>query len=189
MKKEITEFLYGGDYNPDQWPEDVWENDIALMKELNVNTVTLPVFSWANLQPAEDQFNFGWLDKVMDLLLTNQINVIMATPTAAQPAWMSRKYPEMLPVDAQGLRFADIKMGCTLNLVRQVEIIRKYACRKQLFTQCCQCVGMIVDTGKQDRLVEQGNAVVFQGFQTRDNGPAEFVAMVTVHDHNAVFVC
>lgn len=104
MKKEITEFLYGGDYNPDQWPEDVWENDIALMKELNVNTVTLPVFSWANLQPAEDQFNFGWLDKVMDLLLANQINVIMATPTAAQPAWMSRKYPEMLPVDAQGRR-------------------------------------------------------------------------------------
>lgn len=104
MKKEITRFLYGGDYNPDQWPEDVWQNDIALMKALKVNTVTLPVFSWANLQPSEDTFNFGWLDRVMDLLLANQINVIMATPTAAQPAWMSRKYPDMLPVDVQGHR-------------------------------------------------------------------------------------
>ena len=67
MKRKINvaDFLYGGDYNPDQWAEDIWENDIALMKELKVNTVTLPVFSWANLQLSEDTFNFGWLDRML----------------------------------------------------------------------------------------------------------------------------
>ena len=57
MFEKLSKIFYGGDYNPDQWDEDVWEEDIKLMKTLRVNTVTLPVFSWAKLQSSEDIFN------------------------------------------------------------------------------------------------------------------------------------
>lgn len=93
---------YGGDYNPDQWPEEIWQEDMRLFKLAGVNIVTLPVFSWAKLQPSEDTYNFDWLDKIFNLLWENNIYVCLATSTAAQPAWMSKKYPEVLPVDIEG---------------------------------------------------------------------------------------
>jgi beta-galactosidase len=99
-----SQILYGGDYNPDQWPEDEWPRDVELMKELHVNAATLPVFSWAKLQPAEDRYDFAWLDRAIEGLSAAGIGVVLATPTAAQPAWMSRAYPEMLPVDSWGHR-------------------------------------------------------------------------------------
>jgi len=102
MFERLTKMFYGGDYNPDQWDEDVWEEDIRLMKVFGVNVVTLPVFSWAKLQPSEDIFDFSWLDRIIDLLSRNNIYFIMATPTAALPAWASRKYPEILVTDAEG---------------------------------------------------------------------------------------
>ncbi|NLB45465.1 MAG: beta-galactosidase, partial [Clostridiaceae bacterium] len=70
---------YGGDYNPDQWPEDTWQEDMRLFRLAHVNLVTLPVFSWAKLQPAEDQYDFGWLDRILDLLHANHIAVCLAT--------------------------------------------------------------------------------------------------------------
>lgn len=96
--------LYGGDYNPDQWPPEMVADDLRLMKTLGVNTVTLPVFAWARLQPAEDHYDFGWLDEIMERLAAAGIGVILATPTAAQPAWLSRAYPDVLPVDRWGHR-------------------------------------------------------------------------------------
>lgn len=93
---------YGGDYNPEQWPEEIWQEDMRLFRQAGVNLVTLPVFAWARLQPAEDQYDFAWLDRILDLLHANGIAVCLATPTAAQPAWMSRLYPDILPVDEQG---------------------------------------------------------------------------------------
>jgi beta-galactosidase len=95
---------YGGDWNPDQWPEETWKEDVRLFKEAGVNVATLPVFSWAKLQPEEERFDFAWLDRIMDHLAQNGIGACLATSTAAQPAWMSRKYPEVLPVDARGLK-------------------------------------------------------------------------------------
>lgn len=102
MFEKLSKIFYGGDYNPDQWDEGVWEEDIKLMKVFRVNVVTLPVFSWAKLQPSEDIFDFSWLDRVVGLLRKNDIFIIMATPTAAQPAWMSIKYPKMLITDIEG---------------------------------------------------------------------------------------
>lgn len=104
INSKFPALWFGGDYNPDQWPEEVWQEDLRLMKIYHVNAVTLPVFSWANLQPDEDTFCFEWLDKVIDSLYGSNIKVILATPTAAQPAWMSKKYPEILPVTIHGLR-------------------------------------------------------------------------------------
>ena len=99
---KFPKMFYGGDYNPDQWPEEIWQEDIRLFKLAGVNIVTLPVFSWAKLQPSENEYDFEWLDRIIELVWKNDIHVCMATPTAAQPAWMSHRYPEVLPVDSEG---------------------------------------------------------------------------------------
>ena len=59
---------YGGDYNPDQWPEEVWDEDIRLMTKAGVNTVALAIFSWDRIQPAEDTWDFDWLDRIIGKL-------------------------------------------------------------------------------------------------------------------------
>lgn len=94
--------LYGGDYNPDQWPEEVWFEDVRLMKEAGVNLVSLGIFSWAKLEPQPGVFDFGWLDRLMDLLHKNSISVDLATPTASPPAWMAHLHPDSLPETANG---------------------------------------------------------------------------------------
>jgi beta-galactosidase len=93
---------FGGDYNPEQWPEEVWHEDVALMREAGVNLVTVGVFSWARLQPTPDTWDFGWLDRVLDLLHEGGIAVDLATATASPPAWLTSAHPEILPVDRQG---------------------------------------------------------------------------------------
>jgi len=94
--------LFGGDYNPDQWDDETLIQDISMLRQAGVNTVTLPVFSWTKMEPEEGKYEFGWLDKILDLLWKNGIHYFLATPTCAQPAWMSKKYPEILPVDISG---------------------------------------------------------------------------------------
>ena len=90
--------LHGGDYNPDQWPEAVWEEDMRLMKLAHCNTMSVGIFSWARLEPVEGEYDFGWLDRVMDLLAENGAYAVLATPSGARPAWLAAKYPEVLRV-------------------------------------------------------------------------------------------
>lgn len=94
--------LFGGDYNPEQWPEETWHEDVRLMKEAGVNSVTLGVFSWAKLEPRPGAREFGWLDRLMDLMHENGIGVVLATPTSSPPPWMGRLHPETLPRDEEG---------------------------------------------------------------------------------------
>lgn len=93
---------YGADYNPEQWPREVWRDDVRLMREAGVNIVSLGIFSWAKLQPAENTWRFDWLDEVMGLLYDNGIAVDLATATASPPPWLTAKHPEILPVNARG---------------------------------------------------------------------------------------
>jgi beta-galactosidase len=95
-------FAYGADYNPEQWPRDVWHEDVRLMREAGVNIVSLAVFSWARLQPAPDTWDFEWLDDIMDLLHAGGIAVDLATATASPPPWLTTLHPEILPVDRLG---------------------------------------------------------------------------------------
>ena len=97
-----SQFIFGGDYNPDQWPEEIWQEDASLMREAGVNLVSLGIFSWAKLQPRPDEFNFDWLDRLMDLLHAHGVNVNLATPTASPPAWLVRGHPDILPVTSDG---------------------------------------------------------------------------------------
>jgi beta-galactosidase len=97
---------YGGDYNPEQWPEAVWHEDVELMRRAGVTLVTVGVFAWSLLEPEEGRYEFGWLDEVLDLLHENGIMVDLATATASPPPWFSRRYPESLPVTADGVRLS-----------------------------------------------------------------------------------
>ncbi|MER5951429.1 beta-galactosidase [Streptomyces sp. NPDC001904] len=93
---------YGADYNPEQWPREVWEEDVRLMREAGVNIVSLAIFSWAGLQPTADTWDFGWLDEIMDLLHAHGVGVDLATATASPPPWLTTAHPEILPVTATG---------------------------------------------------------------------------------------
>jgi beta-galactosidase len=98
-------FLYGGDYNPEQWPESVWIEDARLMREAGVNFISLGIFAWAKLEPAPGRYDFAWLDRVIDLLWKAGISLCFATATASPPAWFSRLHPEGLAVGRAGDRF------------------------------------------------------------------------------------
>src|SRR5215207_7609251 len=93
--RDFPHFLHGGDYNPEQWrlTPDVWNEDVRLLRQAACNTVTLGVFAWSSLEPAEGQFDFGWMDQIFGKCQANGIRVILATPGGGKPAWMPQKYP------------------------------------------------------------------------------------------------
>lgn len=96
---------FGGDYCPEQWDEATWQEDIRLMQELGVNTVTINVHSWVMNQPAEGVFDYSKLDKIVDLLTDAGIRIIMGTATTAVPNWMGKKYPEIMMMDINDLHY------------------------------------------------------------------------------------
>ncbi len=103
---QVGGFLHGGDYNPDQWLDrpDILEEDLRLMKKAGVNCVTLGVFSWVMYEPEEGRFNFDWLAGIMDRLYAEGIYTILATPSAAHPAWLDAAYPSAVRAGRDGRR-------------------------------------------------------------------------------------
>ncbi|BAS27051.1 beta-galactosidase [Limnochorda pilosa] len=97
--------LYGGDYNPDQWDEATWAEDLRLLRNAGINAVTVGVFSWARLQPEPDRFDFEWLDRVLARVHEAGLKVVLATPTASPPVWLAQAYDDVLPVGEDGVRF------------------------------------------------------------------------------------
>ncbi|HKT56226.1 MAG TPA: beta-galactosidase, partial [Microbacterium sp.] len=120
------QLYYGGDYNPEQWPEEMWAEDVRLMREAGVNFVTVGVFSWALLEPADGFFDFGWLDRVLDLLHENGIAVDLATATATPPPWLTSAHPEILPVDRDGRA---LHPGSRQHWCPSSPVFRRYARR------------------------------------------------------------
>ena len=85
------EFLHGGDYNPDQWLEypEIIKEDVRLMKLAHINCAAINIFGWSAIEPEEGKYEFEWLDNIMDDLYKAGVNIILATPSGARPAWMS----------------------------------------------------------------------------------------------------
>ncbi|MFE2451779.1 beta-galactosidase [[Kitasatospora] papulosa] len=104
LAERLGGIAYGGDYNPEQWPQDVWHEDVRLMREAGVNLVTVGVFSWSRFEPRPGTYDWDLLDTVLDLLHTHGIAVDLATPTAAPPPWFSKAHPTSLPQTASGTR-------------------------------------------------------------------------------------
>lgn len=121
---KVQKILYGGDYNPEQWPEEIWEEDMRLFKLAHIDIVTLNVFSWAALQPDENTYNFERLDKIMEMVRRNGLKVCMATSTAVHPAWMARKHPDVLRVEHNGMKR---KFGSRHNSCPNSPAYRKYS--------------------------------------------------------------
>ncbi len=93
---------YGGDYNPEQWPREVWDEDMALMGAAGVTFVSVNIFAWALIEPREGEYDFTHLDDLLDLLHRHGIAVDLATPTASPPAWFFATYPEARVVTRDG---------------------------------------------------------------------------------------
>lgn len=98
--------LHGGDYNPEQWLDrpDILEEDVRLMKKAGVNSVSMGIFSWSVYEPAEGDYHFDWLERIMDRLYENGIYTVLATPSGARPAWLDAAYPEAMRVSSRGVR-------------------------------------------------------------------------------------
>lgn len=126
MKTPFSRILYGGDYNPNQWPREIWAEDMDLFKKAGINSATVNVFSWAKLQPDENTYDFSELDDMIAMLSENGIDIVLATATGAMPAWMAKKYPEVTRVDFEGRRhkFGQRHNHCPNSLVWQ-----KYAAK------------------------------------------------------------
>lgn len=104
--EKFPNLLHGGDYNPDQWLQypDILEQDIALMKKAGINCVSLSIFAWASLEPEEGKYNFRWLEDIINRLYEERIYTILATPSAAMPRWLTKKYPEVMTVSSMRVR-------------------------------------------------------------------------------------
>jgi beta-galactosidase len=104
--------FFGADYYPEHWvfpyagtadnPEGAWEHDAALMAKAGINVVRIGEFSWGLCEPEEGRYDFLWLRRVMDIMGRHGIKVVVGTPTAAPPLWLSKKHPEILPLDEYG---------------------------------------------------------------------------------------
>ncbi|WP_345803233.1 beta-galactosidase [Microbacterium sp. AZCO] len=99
----IRGIAYGGDYTPEQWPREVWLEDVALMREAGVNLVSVGIFAWALIETSEGVFDFSWLDELLDLLHDNGISVDLGTPTASPPAWLFAQHPDARVVSREGV--------------------------------------------------------------------------------------
>ncbi|MGW3292589.1 beta-galactosidase [Streptomyces xiamenensis] len=126
LRRRLGGLAYGGDYNPEQWPAEVWREDVRLMREAGVNLVTVGVFSWGVLEPRPGVFAFDWMDEVLDLLADAGVSVDLATPTAAPPSWLAHEHPETLPVDGEGRRIA---FGARCHYCPSSPVFRYHAAR------------------------------------------------------------
>jgi beta-galactosidase len=96
--------VLGCDYNFEQWPEEVWHEDMALMRAAGVGLVAINVFGWSSVEPRPGEYDFAALDRIIALLHGNGIQVNLGTGTASPPPWLTRRHPEVLPTTADGTR-------------------------------------------------------------------------------------
>lgn len=95
---------YGGDYNPEQWPSEVWDQDYEAFRLAGVDTVTLGVFAWAHLQPDRDRYEFDRLDAIVERATRERMGIVLGTGTAALPPWLAHEHPEVNRTDFEGRR-------------------------------------------------------------------------------------
>lgn len=96
--------LVGASWYPEQWPESRWDKDLALMEAAHIDVVRIGEFAWSSMEPSEGHYDFTWLDRAISLAAQHHICVVLGTPTAGPPVWMTTKYPETLRVDEDGHR-------------------------------------------------------------------------------------
>lgn len=111
--------MVGAAWYPEQWPEQQWNKDLDRMEAAHIHVVRVGEFAWSTMEPEEGVYHWGWLDRAIADAAAHHIAVVLGTPTAAPPAWLTEKYPETLRVSENGVRaehgnrqqfsFADVK--------------------------------------------------------------------------------
>jgi beta-galactosidase len=96
--------LMGADWYPEQWPEARWETDLRMMEAAHLNVARIAEFAWSRMEPSEGHFDFDWLERVIRLAEKHHVTIVLGTPTAAPPAWLTQKYPDTLRVESDGRR-------------------------------------------------------------------------------------
>ncbi|HEY0759163.1 MAG TPA: beta-galactosidase [Acidisarcina sp.] len=96
--------LVGAAWYPEQWPEAQWDKDLTLMEAAHIHLVRVGEFAWSNFEPSDNRFDFAWMDRAVQQAAAHHIVVVMCTPTAAPPAWLTTRYPETLRVNETGRR-------------------------------------------------------------------------------------
>lgn len=120
----LNKLAFGGDYNPEQWPEPVWEDDMRLFRQAGIDLVSVNVFGWGRIEREEGVYDFEWLDRVMELLHRNGIRACLGTGTTVYPSWLGRKFPELQRVDFQGRKR---QYGGRANFCPNSPVFRQYA--------------------------------------------------------------
>ena len=119
--------MFGVDYYPEHWSRQRWKSDARLMRQAGLKLVRLAEFAWEKIEPDDGVFDFSWLDDVIDLLSKERLEIVLGTPTAAPPAWLVEKHPNILPVRQDGTRlsFGGRHHNCQSNDIyrESVEII------------------------------------------------------------------
>ena len=124
MEPTFQRILYGGDYNPNQWSREIWTEDMRMFQDARINSATINVFSWAKIQPSEETYDFSELDDIVDMLSRENYDIVLATSTAALPAWMVKRYPEVARTDYEGVRH---KFGGRHNACPNSPVFQKFA--------------------------------------------------------------
>jgi beta-galactosidase len=94
--------LMGADWYPEQWPEERWETDLRMMEAAHLNVARIAEFAWSRMEPSEGQYDFAWLGRAIRLAEKHHVAIVLGTPTATPPAWLTHKYPETLRVEPNG---------------------------------------------------------------------------------------
>jgi beta-galactosidase len=95
-------FLYGAAFYEEYMPEDRLEKDVQLMQQAGLNVVRVGESAWSLWEPRDGQFEFAWMDRIIERLARAHIRVIMGTPTYSIPPWMFKEHPEILVTRLDG---------------------------------------------------------------------------------------
>jgi len=99
------QFIYGADYYPEAWNDSQWTKDAEMMHAAGINFVRMGEFAWVKMEPEDGRFDFSWLDRAIKVLAAHDIRVVLGTPTAAPPAWLYARYPDIAATDENGIRY------------------------------------------------------------------------------------
>ena len=97
-----TALELGAAWYPEQWPESRWDADLALMQAAHITFVRVGEFAWSTMEPREGDFELDWLERAVRAAEKHGIAVVIGTPSAAPPAWLTQKYPETLRTKEDG---------------------------------------------------------------------------------------
>jgi beta-galactosidase len=134
-------------YYPEHWPEERWAEDARLMRQAGLAVVRIGEFAWAKMEPIEGQFAWEWLDKAIQTLTAQRLQVVLGTPTATPPAWLCRTYPEILPVDSQGQQrnFGSRRHYCHNNPIYRQHTARIVTALAQRYANTPGVIGWQID--------------------------------------------